>query len=100
MAVAPYRRKEVLGLAMADAAQAQPAPVSAGTDSGVIAVAPVSEIVPALLARARVIADLVERHSRSRRHRVGQLVERRGRFGVERLELAFRDHAGETRAWL
>ena len=63
MAVAPEAGQEVLGFAMADGALAQPASVRSGPDAGVIAVAPVGEVVAAFLAGARVIADLIGRDS-------------------------------------
>ena len=51
----PLRRKrgqEILGLAVADGAHPKPAAVRAGADAGIIAIAPVGEVVAALLAAA------------------------------------------------
>ena len=71
-----------------------------GTDAGIIAVSPVSEIVVALLPAAGVIADFVGWYPGTGRHGVGQLVERRGDVGVERLELALRRLGRKARARL
>ena len=64
VAVARKSGEEVLGLAVPHGAHPEPAAVRAGADAGIIAVAPVSEVVPALLAAPRVIADLVGGHPR------------------------------------
>ena len=46
-----------------------------GADAGVVAVAPVGEVVPALLARPGVVADLVGRQAGLAQQLLGQLVE-------------------------
>src|SRR6476660_6148724 len=56
--VAPQRREEVFRLAMAERAHAEASAVRARPDASVIGVSPVGEIVPALLARPTVVADL------------------------------------------
>ena len=64
VAVAGYRREEILGLAVADGAHAEPPAMRAGADPGIIAVAPVSEVVAAFVAGAGMVADLVGRQAR------------------------------------
>ena len=76
------------------------AAVRARADAGIIAVAPVSEVVAALRARARVVADFIGGQARGRGALAGQLVQRGGEVGVERLELARGMERGEARAGL
>src|SRR5205085_7960519 len=92
--------KEVLRLSVANRTHSQPPSMRARTDAGVIAITPVSEIVPAFVTRPGVITDLVSRHSCRRGHDIGHLVERSGCFGVERFKIVPRDHACKARARL
>jgi hypothetical protein len=55
MTVAADRRQEILRLPVADRAHSATTPMRPGTDAGVILVAPVSEIVPALCSRLGMI---------------------------------------------
>ncbi len=72
----------------------------AGTDADVILVAPVGEVVAALLARPRMIADLVGGQAPGFGQFAGQCVEvRRGIVG-KRHERAPADVGGEARAGL
>ena len=60
---AGHSREEILGLPVAQCPPAEAAAVRAGADSGIIAVAPVSEVVAAFVARPRVVADLIGRQT-------------------------------------
>src|SRR5699024_9448207 len=62
VAVPAKSREEVFGLAVTNAAHARASSVGARADAGIIAITPVCEIVPALLSRARMIADFVGGH--------------------------------------
>ena len=59
----------------------------ARADAGVIPVAPVSEVVAALLARPGVVGDFIGGEARRRGPLLGQLEQVAARVGVERLEL-------------
>ena len=74
-------------------ARAAAAAVRAGADAGIGAVAPVSEIVAALLAGPGVVGDFVGGEAGRLGHRLGQLVERGASSGSARRQLAPRRHA-------
>ena len=100
VAVARDRGEEVLGLLVAHGAQARAAAVRAGADPGIIAVAPVSEVVAALGAGAGVVGDFVGGQAGGGGALLGQFEQARRGVGVERLEVALGDHRGEARAGL
>ena len=76
------------------------AAVRAGADPGIIAVAPVSEVVAALRAGPGVVGDFVGGQPGRGGALLGQLEQAGRRVGVERLELVLGDHRGEARAGL
>jgi heat shock gene repressor HrcA len=76
-------RKEAIDAAAAELVAAGLA-VCARPDARIIAVTPVNEVVAAFFARARVVADLIARQARGRRHGVRQLVKCSRRIGVQR----------------
>src|ERR1041385_5509375 len=96
MAVAGAGRKEVLRLLVPKRPHGQPAPMRSGAHASVISILPVGEVMSAFLPRPGMVADFVSRHSGSRRHCVGQLVEGSRRIWIERLESMLCDHAGEA----
>ena len=100
MAVAGDGAEEILGLLVADGAHAGPPPVRTGTDPGVIAVAPVGQIVAALGAGAGVVGDFIGRDARGGGAGLGQFEQDCAGLGIERIELAFGDHRGEAGAGL
>ena len=53
------RGKEILGLLVPHGPHSEAPPVRARADPGIIAIAPVSEVVAAFLPEARMVADLV-----------------------------------------
>src|SRR4051794_18932963 len=85
---------------MSNRAHPEAAAMRARADAGIVAIAPVSEIVPAFLARTRMVADLIGRHPGGRRHDVGQLVKGRRLIDVERMELSSLVQGGEAGAGL
>ena len=56
--------------------------MGAGTDPGIIAIAPIGEVVAAFLPRPGVIARFISRQSRSDGQRLRQIVEVGGMIGV------------------
>ena len=76
------------------------AAVRSRPDAGVLAVAPVEQVVPALLARRGVVGDLVGRQARALGHLLRQLVEGARRLAIGHDELAARMQLGERRALL
>ena len=90
-----------LGLPLRDdgmppAVENQPA-VRAGAHAHVFPVAPVQQVVPAFLARRRVVGDLVGRQPRPLGHLLGDLVQRQRRVGVGHHEPAGCMQLGERR---
>ncbi len=85
---------------MPDGAVAEPAPVRARADAGIVAVAPVSEVVAALLTGPGMVADFVERQARGGGDFAGEFVEVGGNVGVDGLEFAGGMEGGEARARL
>src|SRR5688572_6202705 len=75
----------------------EPSAVRSGTDAGIIAVAPVGEVVAALLAAQRMVADFVGGQAGGRGALGRQLIERGSLVGIERLELACGSERSEAR---
>src|SRR5687768_6733201 len=100
MAVASDRGEEILWLLVADRPLAEPASMCAWPDAGIIAVAPVCEVVAALLAWPGVIGDFIGGQSGRSRQFLCQLEHVRRRIRVQRLELVPGDHGSEARARL
>ena len=98
VAVAGDGGEEVLGFLVADGAQARSSAMCAGADPGVIAIAPVGEIVARFGARVRVIGDFVSGNSGFRGALLGQFEQGRRRVGIERFEGVLCDHRGEAGA--
>ena len=100
MAVAGERGAPVFGLAVAlDGPPPAPA-MRAGADAGVILVAPVSEIVAALLARPGMVRDFVGGETRVFGHRLRRFIEDRALVRIGRGQFAARGHGGEAGAGL
>ena len=93
-----------LGLALGHRGAARPrdhgAAMGAGADARVFAVAPVEQVVPALLARRGVVGDLVGRQPRRFRHLLRQRVEGVRRLVVWHAQLAAGVELGVGRALL
>src|SRR3546814_16937143 len=67
MSVTRYGGKPVFRLFASEACPAQPPAVRSGTDAQIVLIAPIYQIVAALLTRPGVVADLISRNaSRSR----------------------------------
>jgi hypothetical protein len=74
--------------------------VGAGSDADIVAVAPVDEVVPALLAGPGVVRDLVGRQARRRQHLPCRLEQGRAEVLVGYHQLALGVPGGERRAGL
>ena len=72
----------------------------AGTDAEIILIAPIDEIVPAFLARARMIGDFVSRQARGGEGVLRRLVKRALRLFIRQAEIAARESARESSACL
>src|SRR4029453_5824845 len=100
MAVAGDGGEEVFRLLVADGALAETTPVGARSDAGIIAIAPVSEIVAALFAGASMVGNLIGWHAGRLGAHLCQL-EHLGRgLCLNRLEFVLRHHGREARAGL
>ena len=98
VAIARQRRQVILWLAMAQGSHAGAPPMRAGPDTGIIAISPIGEIVPAFFAGARVVADFVVRHAGGRGDGLGQFVELGRAVEVERMESGAWRRRSRTRA--
>src|SRR5262245_54182861 len=74
--------------------------MGAGPDAGVLAVAPVEQVVPALLAGGSVVGDLVGRQSCMLHHLLRHVVEGAGRLAAGYSQLATRMEVRERRSRL
>ena len=92
MALALGRCEPALGLPLGSRRAAlavdDQATVRAGADAGILAVAPVQQIVPAFLPRPGVIGNLVALQSGLGGHRLGRGEQLIGKLGLGRAELA------------
>src|SRR3546814_13035258 len=75
-------------------------PMRPGAYTGIIGVAPVSEIVPAFLPDARMVRHFVARQSRRARHRLRRVEQLGGGIDVGDDAVALRRERGDTRAGL
>ena len=82
--------QEVLRLAMAHRSHSKAATVRSRTDAGIIAIAPISEIVATFLAGPRMIADLVSRACAP---------PRSSDVSARRAQLQYRHRAAQARAF-
>src|SRR3546814_5472588 len=68
MSVTRYGGKPVFRLFASEACPAQPPAVRSGTDAQIVLLAPIYQIMAALLTRPGVVADLISRNASRSRH--------------------------------
>src|SRR3546814_5842884 len=74
--------------------------VRTGTDASIVAIAPIRQIMPALLPRPRMVRYLVARQAGGARHRLRRVEQVGGGVAVGDDELALRRQRREARARL
>src|SRR3546814_13223874 len=83
MSVTRYGGKPVFRLFASEACPAQPPAVRSGTDAQIVLIAPIYQIMAALLTRPGVVADLISRNASRRRHCASHLEQIGGMVRIE-----------------
>src|SRR3546814_3033569 len=88
MSVTRYGGKPVFRLFASEACPAQPPAVRSGTDAQIVLIAPIYQIMAAHLTRPGVVADLISRNGRGRRHYASQIEQNGGLVRIRGREFA------------
>src|SRR3546814_5658399 len=88
MSVTRYGGKPVFRLFASEACPAQPPAVRSGTDAQIVLIAPIYQIMAALLTRPGVVADLISRNASRSRHCASHLEQIGGMVRIGGREFA------------
>src|SRR3546814_20043365 len=96
MSVTRYGGKPVFRLFASEACPAQPPAVRSGTDAQIVLIAPIYQIMAALLTRPGVVADLISRNASRSRHCASHLEQIGGLVRIGGREFALATPRVET----